>query len=76
MKQFKKLVLILMCTGVMMGITACGSNGNADDNAANNNAATDQNNTTNGATDGTTYDNNNNGVADEIGDDIRDVEYK
>ncbi len=36
MKQLKKVVLILMCTSVMLGITACGSDGNADDNAANN----------------------------------------
>ena len=43
MKQLKKIVLILMCTGVMFGITACGNDGNADDNAANNNAASDNN---------------------------------
>lgn len=42
MKQLKRMVLILMCTGTMLGMTACGSN-DADDNAANNNAATDNN---------------------------------
>ena len=31
MKQFKKLMLILMCTGVIMGLTACGNDKNADD---------------------------------------------
>ena len=49
MKQLKKMVLILMCTGAMLGMTACGSDGNADDNAANNNAANDGN-TNNGNT--------------------------
>ena len=81
MKQLKRMVLILMCTGTMLGMTACGSN-DADDNAANNNAATDNNGNaanngtnngsdTNGATDGTDRNGNDN-IAVEIGVDIRD----
>ena len=75
MKQFKKLMLILMCTGVIMGLTACGNDKNADDNGATNNTTTTDNTgkandtNTNDATDGT---GDTNSVTDEIGDDIRD----
>lgn len=53
MKQWKKFMLVLMCTGVMAGATACGNN--ADDNAANDNAATEG--TTGDQTDGIMNDN-------------------
>ena len=59
MKQLKKMVLILMCTGAMLGMTACGNDGNADDNAANNNAADDNNNNNGNQNNG----NNNNNAA-------------
>ena len=58
MKQFKRVALILMCTGVMMGITACGNN-TGDGNTTNDNAATE------GTTD------NNGGVIEDIGDGIQ-----
>ncbi len=32
-------MLVFMCTGIMMGLTACGNN--TDDNAANDNSATE-----------------------------------
>lgn len=86
MKQLKKLLMMLMCVGVIMSVAACGSKNNADDNGAvndgttndagtgtgngNNNTGNDNGNT-NGATDGT--DNKKDeGLMDEIGDDIRD----
>ena len=59
MKQFKKLLVLLMCTGVIMGVTACGSDKDAADNGATNNTTTGNNTgeandtNTNDATDGT-----------------------
>ena len=36
MKQWKKMLLILMCAGAMSGLTGCGNNtNNTDDNAVN-----------------------------------------
>lgn len=84
MKQLKRLFLALVCVGTIMGMTACGSSNNADDNGAaqDGNAngtadsagdvtGTDNANGTNDATNGN--DNNNgDGVMDEIGDDIKD----
>ena len=36
MKQWKKMLLILMCAGAMSGLTGCGNNTNdTDDNAVN-----------------------------------------
>lgn len=57
MKQLRKVFLIVLCIGVVMGVTACGSSNTADDNGA----------TGNGQVDDT---GNNQGVVDEIGDDI------
>lgn len=69
MRQWKKFMLVLMCAGVMTGVTACGNN--TDDNAANDNAATEG--TTGNQTDDVTDRNDtNDGVMDEIGDDVRD----
>ena len=34
MKQLKKWMLVLMCAGTMMSVTACGSDKNAKDNEA------------------------------------------
>lgn len=76
MKQLKKAVLALLCAGVIAGMTACGSDGNADDNGAvqdntTQNGTADDNGNVNDATDGTDN-NNNNGALDEIGDDVKD----
>lgn len=72
MKHWKKLLMMLMCVGVIMSVTACGSNNNADDNgAAGNGTANDANGTGNNGTNGAT-DRNGDNVMDEIGDDIRD----
>lgn len=74
MKQLKKAVLALLCVGTIIGMTACGSDGNADDNGAvqdntTQNGTADGNGNVNDATDGT---DNNNGALDEIGDDVKD----
>mgnify|MGYP000597534649 CR=1 FL=1 len=75
MKQWKKFMLVFMCTGIMMGLTACGNN--TDDNAANDNSATEG--TT--GTDDTVKDDCDRpelmkmmDVMDEIGDDVHGVE--
>ncbi|QDW73421.1 hypothetical protein FND36_04800 [Lachnospiraceae bacterium KGMB03038] len=77
MKQFKKLLAVFLCAGVLMNLAACGSDGSAKDNGAVNTETTedrDQNSADreeadmNGATDGTADD----GVLDEIGNDVKD----
>ena len=72
MKQWKKFMLVFMCTGIMMGLTACGNN--TDDNAANDNSATEGTTGTDDTVkdDVTDRNNENDGVMDEIGDDIQD----
>ena len=84
MKQLKRLFLALVCVGAIMGMTACGSSNDADDNGAaqDGNATgtaddaagtngTDNTDNTNDATNGN--DNaDGDGVMDEIGDDIKD----
>lgn len=85
MKQFKKLVLVLMCTGAIMGLTACGSDKNAKDNGATQNsesATENKNDAKDNAADDTDMNDNgandaidgtdNDGVVDELGDDVRD----
>ena len=68
MKQLKKFVLILMCTGMMMGLTACSSTRQTEENGAvKDNTTTTEDANTNSATE----DNNKDGVADQIGDDIQ-----
>lgn len=72
MKQWKKFMLVFMCTGIMMGLTACGNN--TDDNAANDNSATEGTTGTDDTVkdDVTDRNNENDGVMDEIGDDVQD----
>ena len=82
MKQLRKMLLTFLCAGVIMSVTACGNNGNADDNGAVNNETTNGTETDNGyvndtnndsmnnATDGTGTGTGNNGVVDEIGDNV------
>lgn len=43
MKQFKKLLAVLMCMGVVLSVTACGSNNNEKDNGSTANPTTDNN---------------------------------
>lgn len=57
MKQLKKMLLAFLCVGVIMGVTACGSN-NRDDNGAVTNEATDE------ATDDRVMDNANDNADD------------
>lgn len=80
MKQWKKLLMAFMCVSVILSVTACGRDGNADDNGAiknnttenNANNNTGNNGNTNDATDGTDNRNGNGeGVMDEIGDDLK-----
>lgn len=62
MKQLKKLLLIMMCVGIMTSVTACADN--ADDNGAGQNDVVNDN----GANDTQTNDN----AMDEIGDGLED----
>ena len=67
MKQFQKLLAVLLCVGALTtGLAACGSDGDAEDNGAVHTEDTDQKDM-NGATDGTADD----GVLDEIGEDVK-----
>lgn len=82
MKQLKKWMLVLMCAGTMMSVTACGSDKNAKDNEATQDQTDkDQNRDTTGEEDSkmndagkndAVEDGNRDGVADEIGKDIKD----
>ena len=68
MKQFQKVLAVLLCVGALTtGLAACGSDGDAEDNGAVHTEDTDQKDM-NGATDGTADD----GVLDEIGEDVKD----
>lgn len=76
MKQFKKMLLMMMCVCVMLGCVACGNN-DAMDNGANQTDTTlddanDNKNNMNDATDGTD-DANGNGVVDDIGEGVEDI---
>ena len=67
MKQFQKLLAVLLCVGALTtGLAACGSDGDAEDNGAVHTEDTDQKDM-NGVTDGTADD----GVLDEIGEDVK-----
>lgn len=86
MKRFKKLILLMMCVGMIGSMTACGNRNNAengadqgtpgtaDDAGTNNNNGTTNNgnSNTNGATDGTTNRDNNNTMNDNNGDGVID----
>ena len=62
MKQLKKLLLLMMCVGIMVSVTACADN--ADDNGARQNDAVNEN----GANDTQ----NGESAMDEIGDGLED----
>lgn len=51
MKQLKRILMVLMCAGVLVSVTACGKDENADDNGAVNGGTTD--NAGNSGSDGT-----------------------
>ena len=71
MKQFQKLLAVLLCVGALTtGLAACGSDGSAKDNGAVNTETTEDTDQKdmNGATDGTADE----GVLDEIGEDVKD----
>ena len=68
MKQFQKLLAVLLCAGALTtGLAACGSDGDEEDKGAVYTEDADQKDM-NGATDGTADD----GVLDEIGEDVKD----
>ena len=77
MKQLKRLFLALLCVGTIAGMTACGSNENADDNGAGQDGTTqngkaDDAGDVNDATNGNENQNGDGeGVVDEIGDDVK-----
>ena len=77
MKQLKKWMLVLMCAGTMMSVTACGSDKNAKDNEATQDQDRDMADDEEGKMDDAgkndaIEDGNRDGVADEIGKDIKD----
>lgn len=74
MKQWKKMMMILLCAGAVMSVTACGSDQQAQDNVADDHMTTDENrnNTEDNVNDATEHTGEDNGVMDEIGDDVRD----
>ncbi len=62
MKQLKKILLLMMCVGIMTSVTACA--GNADDNGAGQNDVVNDN--------GTNDTEKGDSAMDKIGDDIKD----
>lgn len=62
MKQLKKLLLLMMCVGIMASVTACADN--ADDNGASQNDVVNEN--------GTNDTENGDSAMDEIGDGLED----
>ena len=73
MKRWKKTMLILLCTGAVMSVTACGSDQGADDNVADDHMTTEDRNTEEDRMNDATGDTGNStDTVDEIGDDIRD----
>ena len=62
MKQLKKVLLIMMCAGMMASVTACADN--ADDNGAGQNDVVNDN--------GTNDTGNGDSAMDEIGDSLED----
>lgn len=83
MRQLKKTLLALLCVGVLFGMTACGTNDTADQNAVND--ATEGNNTDKNNVDKNNVDKNNadsnntdnDGVLEDVGrgidNGVRDV---
>lgn len=74
MKQLKKMMMILLCVGAVMSVTACGSDQQAQDNVADDHMTTDENknDTDDNVNDATEHTGEENGVMDEIGDDVRE----
>lgn len=68
MKRLKKTMLILLCTGAVMSVTACGTDLNADDNVADDHMTTEEDR----VNDATEHTGDNNGAMDEIGEDVRE----
>ena len=78
MKQFRKLLLMLTCVGVLMSVTACGSDnkdngaventGNSYDDNTDVNDGSIKNDNMNNATDNT----NDKGMIEEAGDKVQD----
>lgn len=56
MKQLKRVMLILLCAGAVMGVTACGTDQGTEDRV----------------NDATEHTGENGGTLDEAGDEIRD----
>lgn len=72
MKKLKKIILTMLCLGVIFGTTACGTgNNNTGDDAANQ-TPTEQNNTNNDVTEGTDKNKSQGGVVDDIGNAVGD----
>ena len=75
MKQFQKLLAVLLCVGAFTtGLAACGSDGDAEDNGAVHTEDTDQKDM-NGAAGGTAEDGVLGDVkngAEDIGEDVKD----
>ena len=69
MKKWRKVILAMLCVGVLLATTACGNaNDNMGDDAANN-TQTEQNDTNNNdVTEGKDNMDNNGGVIDDVGD--------
>ena len=83
MKQLKKFMIMIVCAGVLCGLTACGNRNDADNGAVNNETSDNAGGTgTNddymyGATDGTANGSDTVGGAledgaDDVGDAVRD----
>lgn len=68
MKRWKKTMLILLCTGAVLSVTACGSDQNARDNVADDHMTTEEDR----VNDATDHTGDNDGVMDEIGEDVRE----
>ena len=89
MKQLKKLMVMILCVGVLGGLTACGNSDDADNGAVNNETTDNAGGTgtngdnMNGATNGTDGTVNKNDTvggaleegADDVGDAVRDGDY-
>ena len=69
MKKWRKVILAILCVGVIVGTTACGNRNGAEGDDAANNTQTEQNDTNNNdVTEGTDKNKDNNGgVVDDMG---------
>ena len=67
MKRFKKFLLLMMCVGVLCGVTACGTDKNTNDGKTNTTDEKNMNDATNGKD---TKDNKGDGAVDNAVDDV------